>query len=97
VRAVLAGWGASVLPGLLVKELIHAGQLVDLAPGHVLPIQLYWHCWNLEVRTCWTRSVQRSRQRPSAPCTERSRPRGPRALADRNFLDGPSDFRMSAA
>ena len=48
VRAVLAGWGASVLPGLLVKDLIHAGQLVDLAPGHVLPIQLYWHCWNLE-------------------------------------------------
>jgi LysR family transcriptional regulator (chromosome initiation inhibitor) len=48
VRAVLAGWGASVLPGLLVRELIDAGQLVDLAPGHALPIQLYWHCWNLE-------------------------------------------------
>jgi LysR family transcriptional regulator (chromosome initiation inhibitor) len=23
-------------------------QLVDLVPGHFLPIQLYWHCWNLE-------------------------------------------------
>ena len=22
--------------------------LVNLAPGHSLPIQLYWHCWNLE-------------------------------------------------
>jgi LysR family transcriptional regulator, chromosome initiation inhibitor len=21
---------------------------VNIAPAHVLPIQLYWHCWNLE-------------------------------------------------
>jgi len=48
VRAVLAGWGASVVPALLVQDLIGAGRLVDLAPGHALPIQLYWHCWNLE-------------------------------------------------
>ena len=48
VHAVLAGWGASVLPALLVRDLIGQGQLVNLAPGHVLPIQLYWHCWNLE-------------------------------------------------
>ena len=48
VRAALAGWGASVLPALLVRGLIAQGQLVDLAPGHALPIQLYWHCWNLE-------------------------------------------------
>lgn len=47
VRAVLAGWGASVLPALLVRGLIEQGRLVDLAPGRVLPIQLYWHCWNL--------------------------------------------------
>ena len=24
------------------------GRLVDLAPGRWLPIQLYWHCWNLD-------------------------------------------------
>ncbi len=48
VRAVLAGWGASVLPELLVRGLLEQGQLVDLAPGQALPIQLYWHCWNLE-------------------------------------------------
>ncbi len=48
VRAVLAGWGASVVPAQLVQDLIGAGRLVDLAPGHALPIQLYWHCWNLE-------------------------------------------------
>ncbi|WP_029526716.1 LysR family transcriptional regulator ArgP [Polaromonas glacialis] len=48
VRAVLAGWGASVLPGLLAQPLLDQGLLVNLAPSCVLPIQLYWHCWNLE-------------------------------------------------
>ena len=48
VRAVLAGWGASVLPRLLAQPLFDNGLLVNLAPGCTLPIQLYWHCWNLE-------------------------------------------------
>ena len=48
VRAVLAGWGASVLPRLLAQPLLAQGLLVNLAPSCVLPIQLYWHCWNLE-------------------------------------------------
>jgi len=48
VRAVLAGWGVSILPELLVRGLLEQGTLVDIAPGHKLPIQLYWHCWNLE-------------------------------------------------
>lgn len=48
VRAVLAGWGASVLPRLLTQPLIDEGRLADLAPGRTLAIQLYWHCWNLE-------------------------------------------------
>ena len=48
VRAVQAGWGASVLPRLLTQGLIDQGLLVNLVPAHALPIQLYWHCWNLE-------------------------------------------------
>ena len=48
VRAVLAGWGASVLPRLLAQPLLDQGLLVNLLPSCVLPIQLYWHCWNLE-------------------------------------------------
>ena len=48
VRAVLAGWGASVLPRLLAQPLLDQGLLVNLAPACRLPIQLYWHCWNLE-------------------------------------------------
>lgn len=48
VRAVLAGWGVSVVPELLVRGLLQQGQLVDALPGQRLPIQLYWHCWNLQ-------------------------------------------------
>ncbi|MBV8619539.1 MAG: LysR family transcriptional regulator ArgP [Curvibacter sp.] len=48
VRAVLAGWGISVVPELLVREALAQGRLVNLVPDFALPIQLYWHCWNLE-------------------------------------------------
>ena len=48
VRAVLAGWGVSVVPELLVRGLLQQGALVDIAPGTRVPVQLYWHCWNLE-------------------------------------------------
>jgi len=32
----------------MVRQALAEGSLVDLAPGRSLPIQLYWHCWNLE-------------------------------------------------
>jgi LysR family transcriptional regulator (chromosome initiation inhibitor) len=48
VHAVQAGWGASVVPQLLVQEQIASGELVNLAPDFVLPVSLYWHCWNLD-------------------------------------------------
>ena len=48
VRAVLAGWGASVVPQLQVQELLATGELVNLAPKTTLPVDLYWHCWNLD-------------------------------------------------
>jgi LysR family transcriptional regulator (chromosome initiation inhibitor) len=48
VRAVLAGWGVSVVPELQVREHLRAGRLVDVVPGKALPVALYWHCWNLD-------------------------------------------------
>ena len=48
VRAVLAGWGASVVPELLVRPLLASGQLVNLCPAVSHPVDLYWHCWNLD-------------------------------------------------
>jgi LysR family transcriptional regulator (chromosome initiation inhibitor) len=48
VRAVLAGWGVSVVPELLTRGLVAQGELVNVAPQVRVPVQLYWHCWNLE-------------------------------------------------
>ena len=48
VRAVREGWGVSVVPELLAQPLIDSGELVNLLPSYCLPVQLYWHCWNLE-------------------------------------------------
>ncbi len=48
VRAVLAGWGVSVLPELGVRQHLASGRLVNVAPDHSLPVELYWHCWNLD-------------------------------------------------
>jgi LysR family transcriptional regulator (chromosome initiation inhibitor) len=48
VRAVKAGWGAGVVPEMRVRDLLKSGELVDLAPGQTLPVDLYWHCWNLD-------------------------------------------------
>ena len=48
MRAVSAGWAVGVLPELLARSALADGTVVNLAPGRSLPIQLYWHCWNLE-------------------------------------------------
>jgi LysR family transcriptional regulator, chromosome initiation inhibitor len=48
LRAVKDGWGVSVLPQMLVQPAIDAGELLHLLPDFSLPVQLYWHCWNLE-------------------------------------------------
>lgn len=48
VRAVLAGWGAGVVPELLARSALAEGRLVNIAPDHGLSIALYWHCWNLQ-------------------------------------------------
>ena len=48
VRAVLNGWGASVVPELLALPMLEEGRLINLAPASTLQISLYWHCWNLD-------------------------------------------------
>lgn len=47
LRAALAGWGASVVPELHARRGLASGELVNLVPGVTLPVDLYWHCWNL--------------------------------------------------
>jgi LysR family transcriptional regulator (chromosome initiation inhibitor) len=69
VRAVLAGWGVSVVPELQVREHLQSGRLVDIAAGHALPVKLYWHCWNLDsaVLDALTRSLTTAAAAALAP------------------------------
>lgn len=48
ISAVLAGWGVGVVAEMLAHEHIAAGKLVNIMPQYTLPIQLFWHCWNLK-------------------------------------------------
>ena len=70
VRAVLAGWGVSVVPRLLAQGLLDQGLLVNVAPACSLPIQLYWHCWNLssEVLDALTAALKLSSAQSLVPC-----------------------------
>lgn len=76
VRAVLAGWGAGVVPELLARSALAQGQLVDVAPGHWLPIALYWHCWNLQstVLDTLTRALTEHAARVLEPADSASTP-----------------------
>ncbi len=40
--------GYGMLPFQQSEPFIRTGQLVDLAPDYVVPVKLYWHCWNLK-------------------------------------------------
>lgn len=48
VHAALEGLGWGMNPQALVEPLLAAGMLVDLAPGRVLDVPLYWQHWRLE-------------------------------------------------
>lgn len=70
VRAVLAGWGVSVVPRLLAQGWLDQGLLVNVAPACSLPIQLYWHCWNLpsEVLDALTAALKQSSAQSLVRC-----------------------------
>jgi len=81
VHAVLAGWGASVVPQMLVQSRIDSGELVNLVPPFSLPVSLYWHCWNLnsDVIDRLTKALEAGAQaslgKPSKPVSHKITPR----------------------
>jgi len=48
VRQIARGHAAGMLPDAQCAMLFSRGELVDLAPGHDVRVELHWHCWNLE-------------------------------------------------
>ena len=47
VEFIREGFCYGVLPEQQSRALLADGTLVDLAPGHTVKVDLYWHCWNL--------------------------------------------------
>ncbi len=41
------GHACGMIPEQQIGQRVEEGTLIDLAPGHVVVEQLYWHCWNL--------------------------------------------------
>lgn len=44
---VKSGLCYGLLPQQQAENLLKKGEVVDLAPGHRVSVELFWHCWNL--------------------------------------------------
>ncbi|MBU1248006.1 MAG: LysR family transcriptional regulator ArgP [Proteobacteria bacterium] len=44
---VVSGFGYGMVPDYQSEQLREAGALIDVAPGFAVPVDLYWHCWNI--------------------------------------------------
>lgn len=56
VHAALHGLGWGMNPDVLVAPLLASGELVELRPGEVLDVPLYWQHWRLEAEVLRTLS-----------------------------------------
>lgn len=48
VESIRLGMGYGMLPRQQYKSMLETGELVDLAPGKYLDVQLYWHSWRIQ-------------------------------------------------
>lgn len=48
VASIQLGMGYGMLPRQQFKSMLESGELVDLAPGKYLDVQLYWHSWRIQ-------------------------------------------------
>lgn len=44
----LTGLGYGFVPEIQVREALGAGRLIDLAPDHQEPVELFWHHWQVQ-------------------------------------------------
>ena len=48
LQAIADGYAYGMVPDWQSAVLLQSGELVELVPGREFPVDLYWHCWNLE-------------------------------------------------
>jgi LysR family transcriptional regulator (chromosome initiation inhibitor) len=47
-KAVCMGLGYGLIPQLQYGDALENGTLIDLAPAHVVDVNLYWHTWKVQ-------------------------------------------------
>ncbi len=50
VDVVAQGLAYGMIPLPQARQHLADARLIDLAPGHAVPIRLFWHCWGLRTR-----------------------------------------------
>ena len=45
---IIKGHAYGVIPDEQSSVFLSSGELIDLAPDHNIPVELYWHCWNIK-------------------------------------------------
>lgn len=50
-EVIAAGMGYGMLPDQQSQSLVQQGRIIDLAPGILVAVHLYWHCWNIASST----------------------------------------------
>lgn len=65
LQVIAEGYCYGMVPHWQSADLLDSGRLQDLLPDAVLPVELYWHCWNLESRPLQSFSRQLLREAKS--------------------------------
>ena len=45
---IALGFGYGMIPDQQSRLVVRTGQMVDLSPENHVPVDLYWHCWNMK-------------------------------------------------
>lgn len=45
---IALGLGYGMIPDQQSASMVNSGQMVDLSPKCNVPVDLYWHCWNIK-------------------------------------------------
>ena len=58
LRVIAEGYSYGMVPDWQSAALRERGQLQEILPDSVFPVELYWHCWNLASLPLQTFSAQ---------------------------------------
>ncbi|WP_303721504.1 LysR family transcriptional regulator ArgP [Malonomonas rubra] len=61
LQVIVEGYSYGMVPDWQSVHLRNSGELMELVPGAAYPVELYWHCWNLQSKSLAEFSSQLTR------------------------------------